>query len=291
MDVNTLVIDIGGTKCTLALFENSTMIRRETHLTDRAGGRDWMLDYIVATAQAWQQDITIHRCGVGFGGPVNFATQRVGLSVHVGGWRDFALATYLAGHFSVPTVIDNDANVGALGEARYGAGMGADPLFYITLSTGVGGGFIVNQQIYRGADSAAGEVGHITIQPDGPRDDHGMPGSVERLCSGFWLERDYGQSAQELLQSETSLQTYVVHLAWGIKAVILLLNPACIVIGGGISKAGTALFGSLQQALHDCIPSWSGARIDVRPAALGDDSVLYGALALAQTYLPDRAYQ
>lgn len=285
MNVNTLAIDIGGTKCTLAVFENDTMIMRKTHPTDRVGGRDWMLDYIVTTVKKWQQDITLHRCGVGFGGPVSFATQRVGLSVHVGGWQNFALTTYLVEHLGLPTVTDNDANVGALGEAIYGAGIGCDPLFYITLSTGVGGGFIIDQHIYRGADSAAGEVGHITIYPDGPQDDQGMRGSVERLCSGFWLERDYGQSAQDLLQDKTYLQTYAVHLAWGIKAVILLLNPACIIIGGGISKAGTALFGPLQQALQDGIPSWSGARINIRPAALGDDSVLYGALALAQAHL------
>ncbi|NOK62860.1 MAG: ROK family protein [Chloroflexi bacterium AL-W] len=283
MHVNTLAIDIGGTKCTMAIFENNTMLCRETHLTDRTGGRDWMLQHIVATTQTWQHNITIHRCGVGFGGPVNFATQRIALSVHVGGWQDFALATYLEQQLGIPTVMDNDANAGALGEALYGAGVGCDPLFYITLSTGVGGGFIMNQQIYRGADSGAGEVGHITIQPDGPSDQHGMPGSVERLCSGFWLERDYGQSAQELLQNEQFMQKYVVDLACGMKAVILLLNPACIIIGGGISKAGAALFDPLRHALRECVPPWSPAHIDVRPAALGDDSVLYGALALAQT--------
>jgi len=178
--------------------------------------------------------------------------------------------------------MDNDANVGALGEALYGAGRGYRPLLYMTLSTGIGGGIITNgDSIYRGADSYAGEIGHLTIRPDGPECLCGSRGCFERMCCGLWLERDYGRPAEELLRDAAFVQRYVVDLALGLKAAIMLLNPARIIIGGGISKAGDALFIPLRAELRRQITAWSRARIDVVPAALVDDSVLYGALALA----------
>ena len=101
------------------------------------------------------------------------------------------------------------------------------------------------------------------------------------MCCGLWLERDHGRPASELLRDPLFVERYVVDLARGIKAAIMLLNPARIVIGGGISKAGDALFVPLRQELGRQITAWSRARIDVVPAALGDDSVLWGAMALA----------
>ncbi len=199
----------------------------------------------------------------------------------MGGWSNVRLAAELEAELGVPCVMDNDANTGALGEGIYGAGAGYDPLFYMTLSTGIGGGLLVDGKVYRGADSYAGEVGHLTIRPDGPECLCGARGCYERLCSGLWLERDYGRPARELLRDAGFVARYVVDLALGLKAVIMLLNPARIVIGGGLSKAGEALFGPLRAELRRQITSWSQARLDVVPAALGDDSVLYGALALA----------
>lgn len=278
----TLAIDIGGTKFSLAAFADGRMVRRATRPTDRSGGPDAMLPQIAAIARGWQQDIPFERCGVGFGGPVDFASQRVILSTHIEGWVDFPLLPRLQAELGVPALMDNDANVGALGEAFYGAGVGCDPLFYMTLSTGIGGGIVSGGQVLRGADSYGGEIGHMTIRPDGPQCLCGWYGCFERLCCGLWLERDHGQPAQVLLQDPAFVARYVVDLALGLKAAIMLLNPARIVIGGGIAKAGDALFGPLRAELRRTITPWSRARIDVQPAALGDDSVLWGALALAE---------
>ena len=131
-----------------------------------------------------------------------------------------------------------------LGESRYGAG-GVLPLFYVTLSTGIGGGLILGDgSVYRGADSWAGEIGHLTVQPDGPECLCGARGCLERMCSGLWLERDYGRPARELMQDPAFVERYVVNLALGLKAAIMLMNPARIVIGGGIAKAGDRVAGS-----------------------------------------------
>jgi glucokinase len=280
--MQVLAIDIGGTKFTLAAFDGDHMVRSESHPTDKQGGRDWMLTQIAAIVAEWRRDFRFARCGVGFGGPVNFAEQRVALSTHVGGWRDFHLSAHLANLLGVPVVMDNDANVGALGEALYGAGCGFSPLFYMTLSTGIGGGIYRDGEIWRGADSYGGEIGHLTIRPGGPECLCGAFGCYERMCCGLWLERDHGKPAKELMQDPEFVRRYVVDLALGLKACIMLLNPARIVIGGGIGKAGEALFGPLRAELRRAITSWSAARIDVVPAALGDASVLYGALALVK---------
>jgi glucokinase len=276
-----LAIDIGGTKFSMAVFDGARMVRRESRATDAEGGREWMLGRMREIAHEWRRDFRFEGCGIGFGGPVDFAAQRVVLSTHVGGWRDFDLCGFVRDLTGAPTVMDNDANAGAIGEAEFGAGKGYSPLFYMTLSTGIGGGIYADGRVWRGADSYAGEIGHLTIRPGGPECLCGARGCFERMCSGLWLERDYGKPAKELMRDAGFVERYVVDLALGLKAAIMLLNPRRIAIGGGIGKAGDRLFVPLRAELRRQITSWSGARIDVVPAALGDDSVLYGALALA----------
>jgi glucokinase len=283
--MNTLAIDIGGTKFSIAAFEDERMALRESHATDREGGRDWMLATILSIARQWRERMAFDRCGIGFGGPVHFGEQRVALSTHVGGWQDFHLSAFIETELGLATIMDNDANTGALGEARFGAGQGCDPLFYMTLSTGIGGGLASGGAIYHGVNCWAGEIGHLTVRPGGPECLCGAYGCLERMCGGIWMETDHGKSAKELMQEPAFVARYVVDLALGLKACIMLLNPARIVIGGGISKAGEALFGPLRAELRRQITAWSQAPIDVVPAALGDNSVLYGALALAGTRL------
>jgi glucokinase len=283
--LNTLAIDIGGTKFSLAMFADEQMLARESRATDREGGPDWMVQQIGEISGHWRTQYGFDRCGIGFGGPVDFPSQRVTLSTHVEGWKDFPLIERLRGQLGVEIIMDNDANAGALGEALHGAGKGCRPLFYMTLSTGIGGAIVTEQAVYRGADSYAGEIGHITIRPDGPQCLCGARGCFERMCCGLWLERDYGRAARELIADGDFVRQYVVDLALGLKAAIMLLNPARIVIGGGIAKAGDQLFVPLRAELRNQITSWSKARIDVVPAALGDDSVLYGAMELAKEWL------
>jgi glucokinase len=282
--MRTLAIDIGGTKFSLAAFDGDLQILRESRSTDRGGGPAWMFQQIEEILHSWR---AVHafqpdRCGIGFGGPVDFPTQTVTLSTHVAGWVQYPLVENIQRLTGARVLMDNDANVGALGEAVHGAGQGADPLFYMTLSTGIGGGIVSGNRLYRGADSYAGEIGHLNIEPDGPDCLCGSRGCYERMCCGLWLERDYGKPAAELLLDPQFVRGYVVFLARGLKAALMLLNPARIVIGGGIIKAGDRLFVPLREELRRQMTDWSRARRDVVPAALADDSVLYGALELAK---------
>ena len=279
--MRTLAVDIGGTKVSLAVFDGDRMVRRESRATRREGGREWMVEQVLSIARAWREEPGFERCGIGFGGPVFFDRQEVALSTHVGGWGGFPLSSHIGDALGVPAVMDNDANAGALGEAVHGAGAGRGSIFYLTLSTGIGGGIVLDRALYRGADSYAGEIGHLTVRPEGPECLCGARGCLERMCSGLWLERDHGRPARELLQDPEFVRRYVVDLALGIKSGIMLLNPALVVVGGGISQAGEALFGPLRAELRRQITGWSRARVEVVPAALGDDSVLFGALELA----------
>jgi len=280
--MSIFALDIGGTKFSAALFRDGRMARRESRQTDREGGREWMLGQLREIGRRWREEEEFSSIGVGFGGPVDFPSQQVVLSTHVGGWQGFDLPAWLREEFGAPVLMDNDANAGALGEGLHGAGRGFRPLFYMTLSTGIGGGILLESGVYRGADSYAGEIGHLNIRPDGPPCLCGSNGCFERMCCGLWLEQDHGRSARELMQDAAFVERYVVDLARGLKAAVMLLNPARIVIGGGISKAGESLFGPLRAELRRQITAWSRARLDVVPAALGDDSVLWGAYELGR---------
>lgn len=287
---NTLAIDIGGTKVAMAIFEQERLVRRHEWPTDREHGPEGVLPEVIRVARSWQPETTLSACGVGFGGPVDFDRQCVSLSTHVRGWDGFPLSDHLEENLGIPAIIDNDANVAALGEARFGAGRdaisGRRPVFYMTISTGIGGGLVLGDgSVYRGANSWAAEIGHMTIRPDGPDCLCGSNGCLERMCSGLWLERDYGRPPRDLFEDPGFVKKYVVDLALGIKAGIMILNPACVVLGGGITRSGDRLFVPLREELKRQMPPWSKALVDVRPAVLGDDHVLWGALALARTLL------
>jgi glucokinase len=286
-EMQTLAIDIGGTKFSLGAFKGDELVLRETRATQRAGGPEWMFSQIEQIFQLWRNTHNFQpsQCGIGFGGPVDFPSQTVTLSTHVEGWIQYPLIANIETLTGVRAVLDNDANTGALGESIYGAGQGLKQIFYMTLSTGIGGGIVVDGNVYRGADSFAGEIGHINLVPDGPECLCGSRGCLERMCCGLWLERDYGRPAKDLLLDPEFVKRYVVLLARGLKAAIMILNPSRIVIGGGIAKAGERLFAPLSEELNRQMTSWSRARRDVVPAQLGDDSVLYGALALANRTL------
>lgn len=285
--MQTLAIDIGGTKFTLGAFNENKLRLRESRSTERSGGPEWMLSQIEQIFHTWRDEHGFRpdRCGIGFGGPVDFPSQTVTLSTHVEGWMGYPLVAHVERITGARVVMDNDANAGALGESAFGAGCDFDPLFYMTLSTGIGGGIVLNGSIYRGADSFAGEIGHINVLPDGPDCLCGSRGCLERMCCGLWLERDYGRPAKELLCDPQFVKSYVVYLARGLKAAIMLLNPARIVIGGGISKAGDRLFEPLTAEINRQMTAWSRARRDLVPARHPDDCVLYGSLELARQEL------
>ena len=311
---NALAIDIGGTRFRAGLFdhEGRRLVISEGD-TLRSGGREWMLDRIrdLSRTLLAQFHSSVGACGISFGGPVDFQHQR-GTSVHSPGWKDFSFAEWVSANLNLPCLIDNDANAGALGEFRYGGGRGTESMVYVTLSTGVGAGLILNGKTYRGKDGLAGELGHIPISDSGTTCSCGAVGCLESFCSGSaiaqrgkergWRRRDgitltndsshdlAGEiTAKEIAQAASEGDTAALHivreaarwLARGLLTVIRILNPDRIILGGGLTLAGQVLLGPLHQCLAELASPTIGYSTEVVIAELGTYSPLYGAAAMA----------
>jgi glucokinase len=265
-----------------------------------------------------QTNSPVGACGISFGGPVDFQHQRV-TSVHSPGWKNFSFAEWVSANLNLPCLIDNDANAGALGEFRYGGGRGTESLVYVTLSTGVGAGLILNGKTYRGKDGLAGELGHIPISDSGITCSCGAVGCLESFCSGSaiaergkeWGRRRRGDltrmayghavacpyvdepgggiTAKEIAQAASEGDTAALDivreaagwLARGLLTVIRILNPDRIILGGGLTLAGQVLLGPLHQYLAELASPTIGYSTEIVIAELGTYSPLYGAAAMA----------
>lgn len=203
-----LALDFGGTKNTCAAFEldargafRITALERRASPPQADAAYDYatMLD-LARTALAGAAPQAI---GISFGGPVRASEGLVMLSHHVPGWERNPLAARVHAELGARVVMDNDANAAALGEALYGAGAGCRSVFYITVSTGVGGGWALDGKIYRGANELAGEIGHMVIDPAGPLCMCGRRGCIEQYASGPSIAR----MARERLQADTRQRT------------------------------------------------------------------------------------
>lgn len=311
-----LALDFGGTKhaaATLALGERQWRDLRRTLSPPNADASTDIatMRVLVHNLLQGEQPAAI---GVSFGGPVDATTGTVRLSHHVPGWENTPLREMLEAEFGVCASVDNDANVAALGEHRFGAGHGYESILYITISTGVGGGWILNGQPWRGSEGMAGEIGHTVVDPNGPLCLCGKRGCVERLASGpyiaqqtrSWLrsQPERGQVLRTLsgdnldaitaqLVSQAAAQgdelaIEALELAgWavgvGIGNAANLINPQRFVLGGSVTKAGDRFWEVIRRlARETALPE---VHFDIVPATLGDEAPLWGAVALAEDLL------
>lgn len=299
-----LALDFGGTKLTAGVVEDAVY---QTHdLTWQAHKRAYSpangdahddLAMMVALAQELLAGQRVTAVGVSFGGPVDFQTGVVRLSHHVAGWEGVPLQARLQEKIRAPVRVDNDANVAALGEWRFGAGQGLADLLYVTVSTGVGGGWILGGRPYRGHNSMAGEIGHTVADPAGPSCLCGKRGCVERFASGPYMASELAD-ALALPKNEITGQDVAEMAAWGDEAAMLilqrsawalgvgignaanLLNPQRVILGGGVTKAGAAWWAQVRQTAREtALPQ---VEFDIVPATLGDDAPLWGAVALVE---------
>lgn len=311
-----LALDFGGTKLSAASIvsgERTWRERRRTFSAANATAED-DLRIMLQMARDLLQERRPAAIGVSFGGPVDYVRGLVRLSHHVPGWEETPLGQLLEEALQAQAAVDNDANVAALGEQRFGAGRGLRHLLYVTVSTGVGGGWILNGQPWRGAQGMAGEIGHTVVDPRGPRCLCGKRGCVERLASGPYMAQDARQRLQEQphqgpilrrlcdgdLQAidgeslsraaaagDALAREILDRGAWalgvGLGNAANLVNPQRVVLGGGVTKAGERWWRRVQETA-DAV-SLPGVHIDITPAELGDDAPLWGAVALAQALL------
>ncbi len=174
-------IEIGGTKLQIALGNPDGRIRKmwRSHV-DAEKGAEGIKGQIESTLSTLLKTHKPNAIGVGFGGPVDWRTGRICRSHQIEGWSEFDLRGWLENASGCPVRVDNDANVAALGEAVYGSGMGFNPVFYVTLGSGVGGGLVIDGTIYHGAIPGEAEIGHVRLDRDGT--------TVESRCSGWAVD-------------------------------------------------------------------------------------------------------
>jgi glucokinase len=173
-------IEIGGTKLQLVVGSAEKIQQRVRFTVVKERGAAGIRDHIKQALPELIRGQKIAAVGVGFGGPVNWRTGKICRSHQIEGWSEFDLADWLRQLTGVRVFVDNDANVAALGEAIHGTGVGMNPVFYVTLGSGVGGGLVVDGKIYHGATPGEAEIGHVRLDRDGT--------TVESRCSGWAVD-------------------------------------------------------------------------------------------------------
>jgi glucokinase len=295
-------IEIGGTKLQACLADSGGTIahlwRATVDASRRAQGiRDSMREALPSLVARIPHGSRLTGVGVGFGGPVDSSTGKTIISHQIQGWENFPLAEWLEKILKVRALVGNDADVAGLGEATKGAGVGHDPVFYITVGSGIGGGLILGGKIHPGCGRGAAEIGHLMV------DRHGE--ILEHVASGWGIQRRFAAAVQAGARTSVTGPSPTVQgialaaragdalamealaeatnaLAWGVCQTAALVCPRRFVIGGGVSLLGEDLFfGPLRAAVDRMVFKPFHGLFDIIPAALGEEVVLHGALSLA----------
>jgi glucokinase len=300
-------VEIGGTKLQLVLGDEGGEIHdRRKLVVESNRGAAGIREQIRQALPGLVQQRRIQAVGVGFGGPVDWRTGKICRSHQIEGWSEFDLGHWLGDLAGAPVVADNDANVAALGEATHGAGVGFNPVFYVTLGSGVGGGLVLDGDIYHGAMPGESEIGHVRLDRSGTivearcsgwavdariRElNHKEPaGLLARLCGKkvggearhLAVAIEQGDAAAKRILAETAED-----LAFGLSHVVHLFHPELIVLGGGLSGIGEPLRRAVEGELRRSIMEAFAPGPRVVLAALGEDAVPVGALCLARIREP-----
>jgi glucokinase len=306
---NYIVADIGGTQIRAALFnsESQTPVT-VTRITTQGSDGSPLERLLNAMASTWPQGQSVEAVCVAAPGYLDPYQGIIFEAPNIPGWVDMPMKKYLEERFKVPAAVGNDANLAALGEWKFGAGRGHHTLIYLTVSTGIGGGVIINDQLLLGVHGLAAELGHITVIPEGPLCGCGQRGHLEAIASGpaiaRWVEEEIQQGVPSILTTEKPITAKEVsmaaskgdelsiaalaragtYLGQAVANYLHIFNPSAVIFGGGVSRSGSFLFDPMKSSLQEHILSPQYLKdLTLTTAALGDNVGLLGALALAQT--------
>jgi len=309
-------IDLGGTKIITALVDTEgRIISRDYRETEAARGPAAVMARMIDAASRVMNGggvaaAQISGVGVAAPGPIDAKSGMVTTPPNLPGWRSVPLRQWIQDELGLPTALENDANAAALAEHRFGAGRRTKHMIYVTASTGIGGGFILNGELYNGATGGAGEIGHMTILPQGPHCGCGNRGCLEALASGRAIAREARErvkcgvptliadlaegdpdrisaklvaqaDAQGDIEAQEILDEAMTYLGVGMANLVNLFNPELIVIGGGLTKMGERLFDPVRRIVDRRAFRTAAQVVNVVPAQLGDDVGVLGAAAVA----------
>ncbi len=313
MGRSVIGVDLGGTNLRTALISPAgDIFHKQKEATEASQGHEKVIEKLVAGIRR-QQAIAQHDghsvIAVGVGAPGVIHEQRgvVVKSPNFPDWDNLPLKQELESAVGIPVFIENDANAAALGEQWRGAAQGIKSMIYLTLGTGVGGGIVLEGKIWQGADGMAGEVGHMTIIPDGRRCGCGNSGCLEMYASSRGIVMSYleglaGRSCSAP-SSITSADVYQAarggdalairvmeemgrYLGIGIANLINIFNPEMVVIGGGVNAAWDLFMDATGSEIRKRAFAYPAERTRIVPSALGDEAGMVGAAALAFQKVP-----
>ncbi|MEW5795729.1 MAG: ROK family protein [Candidatus Zixiibacteriota bacterium] len=311
-------IDIGGTNIKYGLVDcKGKVLFKEQRPTLAEKGPEPLLHLIGNIGErlllhAAEESLEVAGLGVGTPGTVDFKTGRVvGMSPNIVGWKGTPIGNFLRERLNVPVWVDNDVNAVALAEHRFGAGAGYQSLVCVAVGTGVGGGVILNGKLWRGVTSAAGEIGHMSIDPNGPACGCGNKGCIEAFCSssailarcraklGDHLTPVFEEvltgdpdelSIKKLFaaakqRDEIALDVIAEtarYLAMGLAGVVNLLNPELVIVGGGVADGGAGFVEAVAQEIRGRVCDSAGEKLRVVKASLGNSAGFIGAGILGE---------
>jgi len=297
-----IAIDLGGTNLKLALCNSSFRIIAKSILNTRQFRSkesliqaivDAINDFLKSRKLSKQQILGV---GMGLPGPIDTRRGLVHFFPNIPGWKEVYLQKILERKLGLQVFLDNDANLMSLAEFKLGAAKGSVNAICITLGTGVGGGIIIDRKLYRAEGFAAGEIGHVPINEVGPKCNCGGTACLERYIGNNRIK----EFANKIFGREISLeeisdlakkknhnavkiwQTVGTHLGVALVGQVNILNPDCIVIGGGVANAGKILFDRVKQVILQRAMSIQAKRVKVCKAKLGYDAGLIGAAILVK---------
>ncbi len=307
-----IAIDIGGTQIRVAIYPKGETRPIKQKRIPTKGKNETPLERLIGlVAEMWPVNDSVCAIVAAAPGWVNPQLGIVYTCPNIPGWDNLPLAQILHDRFGVPVKLGNDANLAALGEWRYGAGRGHHNLIYLTISTGIGGGVIIDDRMLLGAHGIAAEMGHVTVIPDGPMCGCGQRGHLEAVGSGTAIGR---YVAEQLAQGVPSSLSEIVnptgrdiseaaehgdplakaalgragtHVGHAIANFLHIFNPSMIILGGGVSRSGPFLLEPLRAGIAERIisPEYLHGLV-ITTAELGDDAGLLGAVALAELLEP-----
>jgi glucokinase len=318
MSTNVIGVDMGGTKILSAVIDAEGNILGTAKVSTKAGrGAVEVIDRIAnciqqAVSESGVDAESIQAVGIGAPGPLDPATGVVIFAPNLG-WRDVPLKAELEARVGFPTFVDNDVNVGTLGEHVFGAGRGVQNVVGIFVGTGIGGGIILQGELFHGASKTAGEIGHIIVKAGGPRCGCGTRGCLEAIASRTAMTKQFQKAIlkkgkKSVLSELTggdleSIRSGVLakavrmddkltlkvfkkvtkYLGIGIGSIVNFLNPEMIVLGGGVVEALDDTFlDNIRAAVEKYSLPNTLDGVQIVPAELGDNSGILGAAALAR---------
>ncbi len=313
-DFFVIAVDIGGTNYRVALAnKQGKIVNRRAELTRSWESSEIGMGRIKETIKKITAAINFDKVkaiAVSAGGPLNPQTGVLLTPPSIPAWRNVPVKASLEETFQIPVWVENDADLAALGEQRFGAGRGYNRVIYITVSTGIGGGVIFDGNLLSGRDLSVSEIGHMVVTRDGPQCNCGGKGHLEPLASGtaiarIAVERISAGRASNLskmcgddlskitgamvvaaARDGDSMADEIVaeagmYLGMAVTSLINLFDPEVVIIGGGVSNAGELILGPIRKEVTERVmPDFRG-RARVVQSELGDDSGIMGAIALS----------